>query len=166
MSYGSYSGHFRSLETSSKYSAYQSVGVASDMNSRYRRTMEDMHCVVHDFCEKKGDGFFAVYDGHAGKMVADYSSERLHIILKDEINSSKSKSVTECLDSTFKKLDLEVANKSFKSGGCTVALALLRREVRDLPTEDQAHVGVLYTANVGDARVVKWYLKSPFLDSN
>jgi protein phosphatase PTC1 len=55
-----------------------SIGVAVDKNKRYRRTMEDAHCYFYNFNEKQGSGFFAIYDGHAGKSAADYCQKYLH----------------------------------------------------------------------------------------
>lgn len=55
-----------------------SIGVAVDKNKRYRRTMEDAHCYFYNFDQKQGSGFFAIYDGHAGKSAADYCQKYLH----------------------------------------------------------------------------------------
>lgn len=55
-----------------------SVGFAEDRNSRHRRTMEDAHSYVYDFGNVKGQGWFAIYDGHAGKAAADWCGEYTH----------------------------------------------------------------------------------------
>lgn len=50
-------------------------GVSYDKN--LRRTMEDAHTLIAGF---NGDrqGFFAVFDGHAGKACADYCAQEMH----------------------------------------------------------------------------------------
>ena len=43
-----------------------------------RRTMEDSHSFVVDFDAVKGQGFFAVFDGHAGKHAAEWCGSHFH----------------------------------------------------------------------------------------
>jgi protein phosphatase PTC1 len=38
------------------------VGVSEDKNKRCRRTMEDSHSFVYDYCGVKGQGYFAVFE--------------------------------------------------------------------------------------------------------
>lgn len=54
------------------------IGVAEDRNKRWRRTMEDAHTFVYDFGGVHGQGFFGVYDGHAGKASADWCGKYLY----------------------------------------------------------------------------------------
>jgi protein phosphatase PTC1 len=58
-----------------QHSAYQ-VGVSEDMGAR--RTMEDAHSFVIDFAGIRGQGFFAVFDGHAGKHAAEWCGSHFH----------------------------------------------------------------------------------------
>ena len=37
-----------------------------------RRTMEDAHAIVVPFAGIRGQGFFAIFDGHAGKQAAEW----------------------------------------------------------------------------------------------
>lgn len=53
------------------------VGVAEDMNRRCRRTMEDAHTYNYDFASVPGQGFFGVFDGHAGKQAAEWCGNNL-----------------------------------------------------------------------------------------
>jgi protein phosphatase PTC1 len=55
--------------------AYQ-VGVSEDRGTR--RTMEDAHSFVVDFARVRGQGFFAVFDGHAGKHAAEWCGAHFH----------------------------------------------------------------------------------------
>jgi hypothetical protein len=43
-----------------------------------RRTMEDAHSYVFDYDGVHGQGFFAVFDGHAGKEAADWCGKNFH----------------------------------------------------------------------------------------
>lgn len=58
-----------------KNPAYQ-VGISEDQGSR--RTMEDAHSFVVDFDSIRGQGFFAVFDGHAGKHAAEWCGTHFH----------------------------------------------------------------------------------------
>ena len=40
--------------------------------------MEDAHTYVFDFAGVRGQGFFAVFDGHAGKEAADWCAKNFH----------------------------------------------------------------------------------------
>jgi hypothetical protein len=43
-----------------------------------RRTMEDAHSYVFDYDGVHGQGFFAVFDGHAGREAADWCGKNFH----------------------------------------------------------------------------------------
>ncbi|CAJ0634620.1 11861_t:CDS:2 [Entrophospora sp. SA101] len=50
------------------------IGVSEDRNRRCRRTMEDSHSFFYDFAGVEGQGFYAIFDGHAGKSAAEWSN--------------------------------------------------------------------------------------------
>jgi hypothetical protein len=54
------------------------IGFAMDKNKRYRRSMEDAHSYFYNFGKVKGAGFFAIFDGHAGKSTAEWCGSNLH----------------------------------------------------------------------------------------
>ncbi|KAF9909527.1 Protein phosphatase 2C 1, partial [Lobosporangium transversale] len=54
------------------------VGVAEDRNRRCRRTMEDTHAFIYNYEGITGHGFFAIFDGHAGKAAADWCGQHFH----------------------------------------------------------------------------------------
>lgn len=54
------------------------VGVSEDKNKKCRRTMEDAHSFVYDFAGIRGQGYFAVFDGHAGKHAAEWCGQHFH----------------------------------------------------------------------------------------
>ena len=55
--------------------AYQ-IGVHHDKGAR--RTMEDAYSFVVDFAGVRGQGYFAVFDGHAGKYAAEWCGGHFH----------------------------------------------------------------------------------------
>jgi protein phosphatase PTC1 len=200
------------------------VGVWEDRNKKCRRTMEDTHAFLYNFLHtpapaldsaaqsalSKSDdesrsqdmaetdnGYFAIFDGHAGTFAADWCGKKLHIILEEVIRKNPNLPIPELLDQTFTTVDTQLEKLPLKNSGCTAAIAVLRWEDRvpsdrsatgsqsiapaamaaskkvdesnatDLPASmsipESAHARlkgaasrqrVLYTANVGDARII------------
>lgn len=202
------------------------VGVWEDRNRKCRRTMEDTHAFLYNFLQtpapalasQKGsdsnrgsegkaaaeqdmvetdNGYFAIFDGHAGTFAADWCGKKLHIILEDTIRRNPNMPIPELLDQTFTAVDAQLEKLPVKNSGCTAAIAVLRWEERvpsdrsatgsqaiapataaaskttkpeaaadeksDGATTEATHAKlknsafrqrVLYTANVGDARII------------
>ncbi|KAK4140527.1 phosphatase 2C-like domain-containing protein [Dichotomopilus funicola] len=142
------------------------------------------------------NGYFAIFDGHAGTFAADWCGKKLHIILEEIIRKNPNSPIPELLDQTFTAVDAQLEKLPLKNSGCTAAIAVLRWEDRvpsslsatgsqaiapalakaaaeeasrpeeasaSLAAPDAAHAKlkstaarqrVLYTANVGDARII------------
>jgi protein phosphatase PTC1 len=139
------------------------------------------------------NGYFAVFDGHAGTFAADWCGKKLHIILEEIIRKNPNVPIPELLDQTFTTVDAQLEKLPLKNSGCTAAIAMLRWEDRvpshqsatgsqslapavaedakdakapetSGPAPEVASVAklkpaasrqrVLYTANVGDARII------------
>ncbi|MBE7182114.1 MAG: protein phosphatase 2C family protein, partial [Terriglobus roseus] len=148
------------------------------------------------------NGYFAIFDGHAGTFAADWCGKKLHHILEDTIRKNPNTPIPELLDQTFTSVDAQLEKLPLKNSGCTAVIAVLRWEDRvpnaasatgstylntaavkgvksseggdsektpDAPagappsststdasslTKDASRQRVLYTANVGDARIV------------
>ncbi|KAL2865135.1 type 2C protein phosphatase PTC1 [Aspergillus lucknowensis] len=146
------------------------------------------------------NGYFAIFDGHAGTFAAQWCGKKLHLILEDVMRKNPNAPVPELLDQTFTAVDQQLEKLPVKNSGCTAVIALLRWEDRvpsphsvtgsstlgpaaaaankgetepeaaDTPTQEAAATPVanippklrekavrqrvLYTANVGDARVI------------
>jgi protein phosphatase PTC1 len=200
------------------------VGVTEDKNKKCRRTMEDTHAYLYNFLStphvstggtdgdskaeslasdpsEKGvaetdNGYFAIFDGHAGTFAADWCGKKLHHILEDTIRKSPNTPIPELLDQTFTSADQQLEKLPVKNSGCTAVIAVLRWEDRvpnsqsatgstylntaaakganpdaskekDVPdaattsstdtnsvAQNASRQRVLYTANVGDARIV------------
>ncbi|KAJ6144933.1 protein phosphatase 2C [Penicillium chermesinum] len=173
------------------------VGVTEDRNRKCRRTMEDTHAYIYNFLGQNpssgvngsspqqndqaetDNGYFAIFDGHAGTFAADWCGKKLHVILEEIMRKSPNTPVPELLDQTFTSVDQQLEKLPVKNSGCTAVTAVLRWEDRvassnsatgsttvktddnDTPTQNNvpklpnaSRQRVLYTANVGDARIV------------
>ncbi|KAF2087486.1 PP2C-domain-containing protein, partial [Saccharata proteae CBS 121410] len=142
------------------------------------------------------NGYFAIFDGHAGTFAADWCGKKLHLMLEENIRKQPNTPIPELLDLTFTSVDNQLEQLPLKNSGCTAVIAVLRWEDRVPNTQSAtgstalapaaahhaqpgtaamtpviAELGdpphseaqlrqaaqrqrVLYTANVGDARVV------------
>ena len=161
------------------------IGVSEDVNKKCRRTMEDTHSFIYDFHPKGSDsGYFAIFDGHAGKMAAEFCGKNFHsILLKQLTSAADGVGVPEVLDRTFVEVDRaldKLSNGNNRTSGCTAVVAYTRWEDRNVPdrsamkkAEKKNEDGesgnlpmptkverrrVLYTGNVGDARIILWYI--------
>ncbi|PRT53857.1 Protein phosphatase 2C 1 [Wickerhamiella sorbophila] len=122
------------------------VGVASDCNSRYRKSMEDSHTWRLKYMDEPDSGFFAVFDGHAGAQAATYCCKVIPYTLAQELRE-KEATAPQALFKTFKSIDKQLEDQNIKNSGSTAAVALVR-------TEGDGRGRRLYVANVGDTRVV------------
>lgn len=145
------------------------------------------------------NGYFAIFDGHAGTFAADWCGKKVHILLEEIIRKHPNTPIPELLDMTFTSVDSQLEKLPLKNSGCTAVIAVLRWEDR-IPNSQSAtgstaiapaaaaaaakaeskgdgdagtspsdmrspppelklkeaasRQRVLYTANVGDARIV------------
>nr|CDI52286.1 related to phosphoprotein phosphatase 2C [Melanopsichium pennsylvanicum 4] len=140
-----------SIGKSSKYSNVTGpsfrVGISEDSNKRWRRAMEDAHAFVYDFGDVPGQGFFGIFDGHAGKDAAEWCGLHFHQYLLKTLENNENKPVPDLLNATFHAVDKELAslaNERGLSSGCTAAVAFLRLEddsSRPLKPSDQGENG-------------------------
>ncbi|PWW79429.1 PP2C-domain-containing protein [Tuber magnatum] len=122
------------------------------------------------------NGYFAIFDGHAGTYAADWCGKKLHLVLEETIRKNPNTPIPELLDITFTNCDGQLEKLPVKNSGCTAVCAVLRWEERRSPTalaeapkengsgnnenakpaatQQNERQRVLYTANVGDARIV------------
>ncbi|PGH27657.1 hypothetical protein AJ80_00671 [Polytolypa hystricis UAMH7299] len=147
------------------------------------------------------NGYFAIFDGHAGTFAAEWCGKKLHLILEEVMKKNPNTPVPELLDLAFTSVDQHFEKLPVKNSGCTAVAAVLRWEDRvtaaplavtsnsssaqatdtkgatekentepsknklseptcsvppfSKPTETTtSRHRVLYTANVGDARIV------------
>ena len=112
--------------------------------------MEDAHSFVVDFAGVRGQGFFAVFDGHAGKHAAEWCGQHFHEAsattlppdraltysrqyLLDSLRTSSSTTIPDILNETFHNVDKRISRLCEESdgkihSGCTAVTAFLRIE--------------------------------------
>jgi len=98
-----------------------------------RRTMEDAHSYVVDYDGVHGQGFFAVFDGHAGKEAADWCGKNFHEYMLSTLQANPDATVPDVYNQTFHKVDISLSKISEDShgrihSGCTAVTAFLRIE--------------------------------------
>lgn len=139
------------------------VGVTEDKNKKCRRTMEDTHAYLYNFLStpapalgtspakklapvsssgskevvETDNGYFAIFDGHAGNFAADWCGKKVHILLEDIIRKHPNTPIPELLDMTFTDVDRQLEKLPLKNSGCTAVTAVLRWEDR-IPNSQSA----------------------------
>lgn len=120
---------YGALNTMPKEPGTYTLGVSENMGSR--RTMEDAYSFVVDYAGIQGQGFFAVFDGHAGKHAAEWCGQHFHENLLEKLVASPEQDVPATIAQTFLTVDGELSKLS-ESGttqsGCTAVTAFLRLE--------------------------------------
>ncbi|KAF8893352.1 phosphatase 2C-like domain-containing protein [Infundibulicybe gibba] len=91
---------------------------------------------VVDFDAIRGQGFFAVFDGHAGKHAAEWCGSHFHETLLSCLHASPSLPIPDVLNQTFHKVDENLSRMCEESegkihSGCTAVTAFLRVEDTD-----------------------------------
>ncbi|PWN35599.1 PP2C-domain-containing protein [Meira miltonrushii] len=120
------------------------VGIAEDRNKRWRRTMEDAHAFVYDFGSVHGQGYFGVFDGHAGKHSAEWCGQHFHEYLLDTLVNHSNQSVPDIFNKTYHSVDQQLsqlADQLGSSSGCTAVTVLLRLEDEDGKPAAHAETG-------------------------
>ncbi|EJU03959.1 protein serine/threonine phosphatase 2C [Dacryopinax primogenitus] len=105
------------------------VGVSEDRGQR--RTMEDAHSFVVDFAGVRGQGYFAIFDGHAGKHAAEWCGAHFHEVLLDSLAKHPDTPIPDLLNLTFQNVDRElsrIAESGKTHSGCTAVTTFLRLE--------------------------------------
>lgn len=97
------------------------------------------------------NGYFAIFDGHAGTFAAEWCGKKLHVILEDLMRKNPNTPVPELLDQTFTAADNQLEKLPLKNSGCTAITAVLRWEDR-VPTSHSA-TGSQAIASVAAAAV-------------
>ncbi|KAG5715926.1 Phosphatase 2C like protein [Termitomyces sp. T112] len=103
----------------------------------HRSTMEDSHGFVYDFDSIRGQGLFAIFDGHGNKLAAEWAGGEFHKHLLQQIHEKPNAPINpDIMEAMFKSMDDELSAQSIKSAnwaasGCTAAIAFLRLEDPD-----------------------------------
>lgn len=130
------------------------VSLASDANAEFRSYMEDGHSIADPLMQRPGSGeswgLFAVYDGHGGRDEKDYCEKQLVEVASAELKSlPPGRDACQVIETTFKKIDGQLAMLGSWGSGCTATVVLMRRQGSAGSTSATFHVG-----NVGDSRAV------------
>jgi len=88
---------------------------------------------VFDYDGVHGQGFFAVFDGHAGREAADWCGKNFHQDMLSTLQANPEANVPEIYNQTFHKVDTSLSKISEDSqgkihSGCTAVTAFLRIE--------------------------------------
>lgn len=118
-----------------KLGVYETIG--------QRSSMEDTHRIV---VTSPQEGFFALFDGHGGKGVADYAAQWLYPTIKAKLTAHPQKPDSRHIARIFKESFAELnknilENPAWSNTGTTAVVSLIQD-------------GVLYTAHIGDSRAV------------
>jgi protein phosphatase PTC1 len=103
--------------------------VAEDKGNR--RTMEDSHSFVVDFDDIRGQGYFGLFDGHAGKHAAEWCGQHFHEYLLQHLHNHPESKIPSVLNKTFHAVDdylSRMAAENKTHSGCTAVAAFLRIE--------------------------------------
>jgi protein phosphatase PTC1 len=76
------------------------------------------------------NGYFAIFDGHAGTFAAEWCGKKVHLLLEEIIRKNPNTPIPELLDMTFTTVDQQLEKLPLKNSGCTAVLAVLRWEDR------------------------------------
>jgi protein phosphatase PTC1 len=111
---------------------------SSRKNQGLKDAPEPSFSMIHSSHMVETDnGYFAVFDGHAGTFAADWCGKKLHVLLEEMIRKYPNTPIPELLDQTFTSVDQHLEKLPVKNSGCTAITAVLRWEDR-IPSNQSA----------------------------
>jgi len=121
---------------------------ASSASSINRRdSMEDFIKMIEMFDGNSSDAFFAIYDGHGGRKVANFLAKNFHKYLIQELHIGHSRALTieNIFVKTYETIDSQICKKDVYTIGSTATTVLVQC--------NESHC-LLNTANIGDSKAV------------
>jgi protein phosphatase PTC1 len=106
------------------------------------------------------NGYFAIFDGHAGTFAADWCGKKLHIILEEMIRKNPNTPIPELLDQTFTSVDRQLEKLPLKNSGCTAVTAVLRWEDRIPNTQSATGSTAMAPATIAAVKAAEEAAKS------
>jgi protein phosphatase PTC1 len=103
--------------------------VSGEVDSKPTNSIPDGD-ITEPTVQETDNGYFAIFDGHAGTFAADWCGKKLHHILEDTIRKNPNTPLPELLDQTFTIVDQQLEKLPLKNSGCTAVIAVLRWEDR------------------------------------
>ena len=117
------------------------------MNAAYRSSMEDV-CVVYPSLQNDPNIFLAaLMDGHGGCATASFVASRIGENISKALHEKDLNTVEDQIRYAFLLTDVECRMANLMASGSTCACVLIIRD----PASGNC---TLYSANVGDSRVV------------
>jgi protein phosphatase PTC1 len=107
------------------------------------------------------NGYFAIFDGHAGTFAADWCGKKLHIILEETIRKNPNTPIPELLDQTFTNVDAQLEKLPLKNSGCTAVTAVLRWEDRIPNAQSATGSTAIAPATAAAVKAAEEALKNP-----
>lgn len=126
---------------------YLNASFCHTQNARHRPTMEDASKIISNFQNAPGNGYFSVFDGHAGSFSAKWcakfvaqrlaryltlfasSQELMSTLSSVEGAASQDLTVPAILAGTFEQLDAKLCGlPEYDGSGCTAAVAYIKNE--------------------------------------
>jgi len=141
------------VHPASSFTSVADAGVSFDQNWKFRKRMEDAHCIVDKYNGVDNQGFFAVYDGHGGKEAANFCSQHLHQIFGELLTQATTDvlkdahKVQELLKTAYFATDTKMKDTVPNHHGCTTVTCFVAGSLKDSSRQ-------LFAANCGDARAV------------
>ncbi|KYR02224.1 protein phosphatase 2C [Tieghemostelium lacteum] len=124
-------------------SAFETKGNRPHMEDKHVILEYPNHLYGHSESNKE-QIFFGVFDGHNGKIAAEYSKINLPYLIYNSNNSNNNEPIDQSIKTGYNQTDkyfLEMAEREDKKAGTTVATVILEK--------DKIHV-----SNVGDSEVI------------
>lgn len=117
-------------QTNADGSPYLNASFCHTQNARYRPTMEDASKVITNFQSIPGNGYFAVFDGHAGSFTANWCAKYISQALARNLAFfATSWSMPEILAWTFLQADSKLCSlPEYDDSGCTAALIYIQTD--------------------------------------
>ncbi|EXJ78885.1 protein phosphatase [Capronia coronata CBS 617.96] len=119
------------------------VLASSDISLSKSKSTESRNSLTHvpsdpgQHVVETDNGYFAIFDGHAGTFAAEWCGKKLHVILEDLMRKYPNTPVPELLDQTYTTADNQLERLPLKNSGTTAITAVLRWEDR-VPTNHSA----------------------------
>lgn len=117
---------------------------AEFMNPKFRPSMEDVHTAIYDFSKNGTDSYFAIYDGHGGREIAEFSAANVPTFFQQKLND-RTFDIPKCMRYSYLMTDIESKTKCDGHSGCTAVTCYIKKTKTNK---------TVYTANVGDARAI------------
>jgi serine/threonine protein phosphatase PrpC len=135
------------------------ISTSEEMNPLRRSTMEDVHVILPagswKACHDPNFSYLAIYDGHGGRDTVDFLKQTLATNVAIEINNNLEGDgdidIPANLERALLITDIQAHKFGIPSSGSTVAICVIHH-FKD--KQQQQQKTILYTANVGDARIV------------